>query len=164
MKRHGVLLVAMLAVMVAPLLSSPASSSPGSPAVLGNHEIIIKKLPGTNITACEPAGPLVLNNGNTIKFTNNTLNVVQVVYYNDANAQVASAVLNPTQSNQQVQGVGANRISYVRLNDQSKNQVQFNLIYAEAPGLGGPGLAALAILLMGSAAWALTRKRGESAV
>jgi len=152
----------MLAVTVAPLLSSLAASSPGGQVVLGNHEISIKKLAGTNITALDPPGPYVFNNGNTAKFTNNTLNQVAIVSYNAASAAIDSKTLNPGENHTFTQGAGASQVSYFIATDNTKTQLRGAVIYAETPGIGAPGLAALAILLMGSAAWALTRKRGQT--
>jgi len=163
MKMRIVLLAALMAVTVAPLLSSPSASSPGGQVALGNHEISIKKLAGTNITAFDPPGPYVFTNGNTAKFTNNTLNQVAVVSYNAATAAIESKTLNPGENHTFTQGVGASEVSFFIGTDNTKSQVRGAVIYAPTPGFGAPGLAALAILLMGSAAWALTRKREQTA-
>ena len=164
MKRRSVLLAALLALTAAPLLSGPAASGPGGPGILTNQNISIEKLPGSNIDVIRPPGPYVLATGHTAKFTNNTSNTVTVRSFNASNVQiVTSGGLAPGANFTFTQSTAASLISYFTVTDTKPTSLQAEVYSNQVPGIGGPALIALAILLLGSAAWALTRRGTQTA-
>jgi hypothetical protein len=166
--------VRVLALAAAVIVLPSLVTASTGPRLMGPQDLSIEKDAAGNITLV-PAGPYVLEESEIIKVTNNVAGqTILVVFRNVAGAAIQSANLAPGASVQRTQAAGGNvnDITKVQVDGPTKvaggnyppGELASYDIYAQSvPGIGGPGLLALALLLTGAGIFAVRMRTHTAA-
>jgi hypothetical protein len=168
--------VRMLALAAAVIVLPNLVNASNGPTVLGNQDISIEKDAAGNIRLV-PAGPYIVEEGETVKLTNNVAGqTILVVYRNVAGAAIQSTNLAPGGTVQRTQAAfgNVNDIASIEVDGPTKagggnfppgEFVKYGLYAhgAGVPGIGAPGLLALALLLTGAGIFAVRMRKQTAA-